>query len=285
MRRRPGPQRERVLAILGFFVLTLVFTLHGFPRDELEASALRRFETALGVRAHFQEVEVALDWGIPKLRLRQGRIVWPGGEEVVVRYARAMPRANWGWLIGRPSFHVKVNAEGGRFRGWLSPYRQTAHGGVEELDLAALPYERLGLGGLRLTGAGELAFQGSRGEGLWNGSVNFRAANGTATLPNTPLPIPFQSLAGSVELDDQKAEIVAPLRFEGPMGRVAATGRVGRAVPDPGLNLELELEIDDPVVLQLLEQNGLRIRPGARQVHIGGTLSKPLARATAARRR
>lgn len=285
MPRRSGPQRERALALVGFVVLTLVFTLHGFPREDLETSALRRFEAALGARAHFQDVEVGLDWGIPKLRLRRGRLVWPGGDELVVRYARAMPRANWGWLIGRPSFHVKVNAEGGRFKGWISPYRQTAQGAIEELELGALPYERLGLGGLRLTGRGEVAFEGSLGETLWNGSVNFRAVDGTATLPNAPLPVPFQLLSGSVELDEQKAEIVDPVRFEGPMGRIATTGRVGRAVPDPGLNLEVELDLRDPTLLQLLTESGLRIRPGAREVHIGGTLSNPLARATSARRR
>lgn len=278
-------QRERALAVAGFVVLTLFFTLRGFPRAEIEASAMHRFEAAIGARAHFQEVEVALDWGIPKLRMRRGRLVWPNGEQLTVRYARAMPRGNWGWLIGRPSFHVKLNSDQGDFRGWISPYRDTAEGTIEGLTLDALPYERLGLGTLRLLGQAEIAFRGSRGESLWNGTVNFRAIDGTASFPNAPLPVPFQLLTGSVELSEQKAEIIDDLVFEGPMGSVVAKGRVARGVPDPGLNLDLQLALNDPTLLRLLADSGLRIRPGARQVHIGGTVSKPLARATSAGRR
>lgn len=287
MARRPKTtqQRERAIAIAGFVVLTFLFTLRGFPWQEIETSALRRFEAAVGARAHFQQLEFALDWGVPKLRMRRGRLVWPNGEQLAVRYARAMPRASWGWLIGRPSLHLKLNSDRGEFRGWISPHRQTAQGTIENLDLDALPYERLGLGALRILGQAEVAFAGSRGETLWNGTINFRAVDGTASFPNAPLPVPFQLLTGSLALSDQKAEIVDDLVVEGPMGRVAIKGRVARGVPDPGLNLELQIDLNDPTLLRLLADSGLRIRPGARQVHIGGTVSKPVARATSASRR
>ncbi len=277
--------QERTIAVAAFVLLTAFFTLRGFPFHELEATALRRFEAAVGARGYFQAVEVALDWGIPKLRLRRGRLVWPDGEQLTVSYARVMPRANWGWLIARPSFYLKLNSDRGSFRGWISPHRDTAVGTVEGLALEALPYDRLGLGALRLQGQGELAFRGARGERLWEGTVVFRAVNGSAALPNTGLPIPFSLAAGSVELSEQKAEIIDEFAFEGPMGRIAITGRVARGVADPGLNLDLQMDLSDPTLLRLLADSGVRIRPGARQVHIGGTVSNPVARAGSASRR
>ncbi len=126
---------------------------------------------------------------------------------------------------------------------------------------------------------------GRQSESAWNGTILFRAVNGTLTLPNTQLPLAFALLEGNFDLSDSHVELSRELVMEGPMGRIAAAGRVARGVADPGLNLDLQLDLRDPALLQMLAATGLQIRPGAKQVHIGGTLSNPVARARSARRR
>ena len=274
---------ERAVALAAFVLLTLWFIASGFPRDELGAALLDRVEQATGAQANFVSVDTSIGWCLPTLRARSGRLVWPSGQALDVSYARVRPRLAWGWLIGRPRFDVKlVVRKRSTFKGWVAPQRGIVRGTLDDVVLDDLPYEVLGIRALRARGSGEASLSLRREEAVMVGSLRFRALDGVLTLAAAPLPIPFDSITGALDLEATKVGLAEELSVESPMGRLAARGDIARGVPDPGVNLEIDLDLREPALLRVLNDVGLPIPPGARSIRIGGTLSNPVP---AARRR
>lgn len=282
--RGRGKRGGRFWGALAFVVLFLLFLGMGFPSDGLKSRTIAALERATGAKVVFQEIESVVEWGVPKLRFRQGRLVWPSGLETHVSYARVKPQFAWGWLIGRPRYALKVVSDFGAFRGSIAPHNEAITGTFENVDLAKIPYDRLGVA-IRGSGLLVATLRGERDDNAWIGAMNFRASDGTLQLGALPLPIPFDLSEGQLEIREREIQIIDNLRVDGPMGDAAISGSVARGGSNASLDLDVDLKPKDPNMSRVFAGLGLQVNPNGGRVHVSGTLRNPHGEAIRGRRR
>lgn len=289
---RPGglPRPLVWLAVaLAAILLTGFFVVLGFPYDALGRS-LSEQARASGIAVDVRGLSPALTIAGPGVRA-DTVVLGSGAERVQLSDVHLRPAWSLSWLQGAPAVHVRLASEVGNADGTVTlGARQGFTGTLEQVRLEALPIGRLGPGvsatGLLDAEPDLLLVPGEDGAPPTpEGELRFRVANGSVGLPNLPIGLPFQQLAGELRFGEEDFATVDRLQLEGPMVAGTAKGRIEAS--DQGwygpLDLQVDLTAQDPMTRNLLQQSRVRMdRQGRATLSIQGSLRSPVVRGAGA---
>lgn len=272
---------RRIWIPVGCVLLTLFFFLHGFPWDRVGSMASERISALTGARVTMRSLSPSLGLLGPGIAAEGVTATLASGNTIELEHARVRPAWSLSWLRGRPALAVDL-------RGPLGGAAGTAYLGSEpgfdgrltDLDLAKLPVTNLGPGAAA-DGRADADADVRLGPDGPRGTLRIDARDGSLSLPNVPLALPFATIHAEVELTDAALVQIGAFDLDGPLLAVQASGSVGRAPFLTGAPLQLEVRLDakDASVRPLLGEAGLRVGPdGAAQVRVLGTVGQPIVR-------
>ncbi|MDX1649192.1 MAG: type II secretion system protein GspN [Myxococcota bacterium] len=257
----------------GCLLLVAVFFVLLFPWARLRAPLERAAGGALG-----GEVRIGrMSGGLLGLRLEDVRVRRPGEAALRLEAVRVRPALSAAWLRGVPALAIDAAAWGARVDGTavLDPAAPGFDGRVDDLDPTVLPAGLLDgdppwLGAVDADVDLVAAAAGPRGR------LDFEGADGAVAFPGLPFALPYDRVAGRVELADDGI-VVEALALDGPMLSAAAAGRIGPGDPARApVDLELTVHRADANVRDLMERFGIPLGPdGAGRLRIQGSLSRP----------
>ncbi len=269
----------RILGLLGLgLLLTALFCLALFPYERLREPLANEIAARTGASVEIERVEGGLGWRGPELRAASVRLRWPDGAALALDEARVRPALALSWLRGDPALGVALDGPDGRLRGTLiAAETQRFDGRAEELDLSILPASA----GVPLTGRANVDFALQASDGAARGTLELAARDGTLTLPDPPVAIPFQTLVAVLELDPAGGSRIEGLALDGPMLAIEGGGTLGPA-PRPELaplDLRFDVTVRDAGFRPILAGFGLRLdREGRARLRIQGTPARPRIR-------
>ena len=195
---------------------------------------------------------------------------------------RALVRPAWSlsWLMGEPALHVELESPSGRADGTLRWNAVTSWVGTIRDARPELPpiADWIPTGGLE--GRLEATLDVSVGELGLEGLVEFQIRDGSISLPDLGVPLPFESLTGAISLGGDAYAKLTSLSFEGPVASGSGSGKIGRAerLEQAPIGFEFQLDIK-PGFSRAVSTAGVRVNPGGDAVAIiSGTVAKPKIR-------
>ena len=266
--------------VLAGVALTLFFMLLRFPYERLADRIAESVEHRTGARLQLGEVSLGLvRWG-PGLTADGVRVHMPSGSRVELDRVGVRPALSLSWLRGRPALATEADGaqggahgvitlgEGGGFRGRL-----------EAVQLGELPAELLS-GPLQIEGRVDADVDLAGGQRGSEGRVVFQAREGLLQHPGFPLPIPFDSLEGEIDLGGDRMAAIRRFDLSSPLASGRATGNVGHAAvfADAPLDLDIELVVSDAIRGSLNAQ-GVKVgKDGRLRMNVMGTPAEPIVR-------
>jgi len=276
----PRSRVRRVLVIgAAYLALTLLFVIARFPVDRLTPRVAALASTVTGSQVEIGELGVDLIALLPALHARDVTVTAASGTRLKLDRVRARPAWSLSWLRGHPSVALSLRAGEGRVDGVVRLGSTPGfRGDFAEVDLQLLPAALLGDLGITLDGrlGGDLDVQ--MGELGPEGDVKLHAGEGSLSLPNLPIGIPYQSIDAEATLGGDELARIASLVVDGPMVALNASGTVGRGPTPPlaPLALQARIEVREPALRDMFSGSGVTLGPdGAADLAIGGTLSAP----------
>jgi type II secretion system protein N len=260
-------------------LLTLFFVYLGFPYERLAGLVSAQAGRALGARVDVQSVGPALTWAGPGFEARGIGIRWDGNRRLQLDRALMRPAWSLAWLRGVPAFHTELEGPPGRVAGVWTRDGSFA-GDVEGLDLRAVPFDVFWSGDApqgRVDAQADLRWSAAGPEG----ELRFEAREGSLTLPDVPMALPYESCRGELVFGGDSLVALESFALDGPLLAVAGKGSVGHAprFSAAPLRLELELEAREPMVQSMLRSAGVRVaRDGSAAVVLAGTPGTPQLR-------
>lgn len=277
----PRGRVRRALAIaLAYLALASLFVIARFPVDRLTPRVAALASAATGAQVQIGELGVGLIALLPALHAHQVSIVTPGGMQLRFDRVRARPAWSLSWLRGDPAVALSLHAGKGSVDGVVRLGSTPGFDGqLSDVDLRLLPAAALGDLGVSLDGSLGGALDVRLGELGPEGTLDLRAGEGSVSLPNLPIGIPYQSIAAQATLGGDQLARITRLVVDSPMLAVDASGTVGRG-PTPSLAplaLQAHLEVREPALRDLFgDGSGVTLRSdGSADVTIGGTLAAP----------
>ncbi|HSJ96961.1 MAG TPA: type II secretion system protein GspN, partial [Myxococcota bacterium] len=274
-----SPVRRTLVVAAAYLALTLGFVITGFPVDRLMPQVEALASAATGSRVEIADLDIDVIALLPALHARDVAITTPGGRMLRLDRVRARPAWSLSWLRGDPSLVVALRAGQGRIDGTVRLGEAPGfRGDLAEVDLALLPQALPGSPGLALDGrlGGELDLR--MGEVGPEGTLALRATEGSLSLPDFPIGVPYQSIAAEATLGGDALLTIGSLVVDGPMLALDASGTVGHG-PAPGLSplaLQARLDVREPALRDMVAGAGVALGPDGRaDLAIGGTLSAP----------
>lgn len=262
---------------LGAVALTLFFFVTGLPSDRIGAFATAKIRGATGADVTIREL--GLGFGLPFALSAQGvSLRFAGADPIELERAKLRPAWSLSWLRGAPAFAVDVAGPLGSADGVVTLGDEPGFDGdVEGVALGKLPLDAWlpgasADGTLALDGAVRRTATGLRGE------VALDLRDGSVSLPNVPVALPYASLRGTLRFTDANAVEIDDLALDGPMLAGTVKGTVGHAAiaTQAPLALTVHLEAREPSLRPVLASQGLRLGPdGAADVTIAGSVSAP----------
>jgi len=283
-RRRAAGDFPRPLLAIGVpcagVLLIAIFLIDGFPYDQLGAQIVRRIEQSQGVRLVIGELAPDMQLAGPALTVTGMRATLPSGD--LLQIDRALVRAAWStsWLTGSPAVHLELEGPAGGAVGTLRWNGSTSwNGTVWDVEVGSPPLADLvpvvGLDG-RLDASGDV----QTGELGSDGTIYFEVRDGSLSLPNVSVALPFELLSGDLELGGDDYLILDSIRIEGSVVSGTGHGKIARAetFEQAPVSIELELSIDS-ALSRKVRAAGLRVgRRGQTKVRISGTVAQPTIR-------
>jgi hypothetical protein len=151
-------------------------------------------------------------------------------------------------------------------------------GELAEVDLRLLPAALLGDLGVTLDGRLGGTLDLRLAEAGPEGTIALHGGEGSASLPNLPIGVPYQSIDLEATLGGDELARIASLVVDGPMLALDASGTIGRG-PAPQLAplaLQARVEVREPALRELFAGSSVTLGPdGSADLAIGGTLSAP----------
>lgn len=263
-------------AAAGALLATGAFVLAGFPYDLLAARISRFAARATPLELRIGELGPSFSPLGPAAVATDVRVAGPRGAGIAVDRLWIRPAWSFGWLLLRPAFRIEVELAGGSIEGTLAGGPSFA-GRISELDLAQLPIAVLwpGAGASGRLDADVDLEAGADGPA---GAIAIAAREGSATLPQFPLPLPFQSLSGRLALGGDALVRVEELSLSGPGIDARVAGALGPAesLAEAPLELRIELAVDAGLRAAL---QGLGVpvgTDGRATLQVSGTASRPV---------
>jgi type II secretion system protein N len=271
-----GPGTRKIGWGVAGLLLTALFVARGFPYERLAGaiSAAVARNTPFALQIH--ELGPSLSILGPGVRATSVHITAADGVGIRLDALRVRPAWSFRWLLLRPLFWIAAELAGGSVEGTLGG--EPSFGGeIAQMDLAQLPATALWPGGA-LSGRIDASVDlrgGARGP---EGSIALSAREGSVTLPQLPLPLPFETLTARLVLGGDAMLSVEELHLSGPglVARVMGQLGLAAAFEQAPLDLRVELEVDGAVGAGL-RSFGIRLgRDGRGTLHITGTLARPV---------
>jgi type II secretion system protein N len=279
---RPLPRPVRYVGLpIAFVLLTLFFIFLGFPYDRIEENLTAQIREATGSEVEIESLGPHLGLLGPGLEAR-GVTAYPPGIRPI-SFERVVLRPAWSlaWLRADPAIHLDLVSPLGSASGAVILGSERGFDGrVQNLDLAALPLEAW-LGGGRVDGrlaADADLLMGLEGPG---GSLEFEVTDGSVSLPNLPIGLPFERLSGELRFGDETYLSVDRLELEGPILTARVSGALGEGgrggIRSAPLDLQVEVDVKGSAIRTTLRGLGVRLdRDGTASFGVAGTLSNPV---------
>jgi len=279
--RRAAGELPRPLLAIGVpcagVLLIAFFLFRGFPYDQLGAQIVRWVEQSQGVHLAIAEFTPVMQLAGPVLEGTGVRATLSSGE--LLQIDRALVRGAWStsWLSGAPAIHLELEGPAGGVTGTLEWNGSTSWNGIVwDVAVAQPPLADLvpviGLDGL-LAATVDLRIDELGNEGL----IDFEVRDGSLSLPNISVALPFDMLSGELELGGDAYLTLASMTIEGPAVSGTGSGVIARAetFEQAPVNLELELNINADLS-KSVRAAGLRVgRRGLTKVRVSGTVAQP----------
>ncbi len=261
-------------------LLITFFLLRGFPYDKLGERIANRLEQSHGIALVIGEVGPALQLAGPALEATQLRATLP--DHLPLQLDRALLRPAWSlsWLAGEPALHVELESASGSAVGTLRWNGVTSWKGVIREARPEQPPLADWIPTGRLEGTLEAEVDVSTGESGLEGYAEIAIRDGSISLPDLPVPLPFESLTAVVNLGGDAYANVSSLRFEGPVASGSGSGKIGRAerIEQAPIGFEFELNVK-PALSGAVRSAGLQVdAEGAATARVSGTVSRPKVR-------
>jgi len=275
----PGWFRRVVVPIAGV-VLVLFFMVRGFPYDAIADRIAAVLEPAIGAQLHIAEIEPVFGWTGPAVQALGVRARFPGGK--TLRIDRVLVRPAWStaWFQGIPALYLELDSPDGVGKGFVEAGEHPSFdGSIENLNLDQLTFiEMLPAGGIG--GRLDATFSVQMGELGPEGPVSFEVRDGSLSIPNIPVALPFEKISGDVELGGAAYLTLESLTLEGPIVSGTGSGTIGKAASFDRAPLRLEFKLNvKPALAGGVRAAGLRVdRKGDTTVRITGTVRAPAIR-------
>lgn len=276
----PRGRVRRVLVIAAaYLALTLGFVIARFPVDRLTPQAAALASAATGAQVGIGELDLDVISLLPSIYARDVTVSTAGGTRLRLDRVRVRPAWSLSWLRGDPAAVLSLRAGAGRIDGVVrlgdAPGFQ---GELADVDLALLPAALFGGSGLAIDGKLGGTLDLRLAEAGPEGTLALRAADGSLSLPNLPIGVPYQSIEAEATLGGNELARIAKLVVDGPMLALEASGTVGRG-PTPTLAplaLRAHVEVREPALRDLFAGSPVALGPdGSAELAIGGTLAAP----------
>jgi type II secretion system protein N len=268
--------------VVAYLALTALFVAAGFPFDRLAPRVADALGSATGARATVGGLGFSISWLRPQLVARNVELHWPGGFAFALDRARIGPALSPSWLRGQPSLALSLDTKLGRLAGTARIGTAPAfRGELRGVALDKLPLDAFAPG-LQLGGALDADLDLRAAGALPEGTAHLAGRNGSISLPNLPIGLPFAKLDADLALGGAALVAIQSLTLDGPLVAGSGSGTIGRGVSidDSPLALDLRIDAREPSLRQLLASEGLAIgADGTAHLEIGGTLASPSLRA------
>lgn len=279
-RRGPGRGRAfvRALATLALGIaLLLGFAFAFFPFERLEPALAARIGAATRSRATFGQLSVGWELRGPFAELHALTLRWSDGSTLMLDTLRVEPALSAAWLRGVPTASVKSLAAFGSVDGIVS--REVVQLRAEQLEVSALPKDWFGESGAPIDGRVDATLAATRVAEQWSGRLSIQGADGVLALPGAPVAIPYESLRGTLALDELGTLTLAGIALAGPMASATAEGTIaaGYAGPATGaLDVAIDVKRIDPALVPSLTAAGIPLDPsGTGRLHMTGSVDQP----------
>jgi hypothetical protein len=147
------------------------------------------------------------------------------------------------------------------------------------LDLEKLSFvDMLPSGAIK--GRVDATFSLQMGESGPEGPATFEVRDGSLSIPNMPIALPFQKILGEFELGGDAYLTIESLTLEGPAASGFGSGTIAKAASFARAPLQMEFILNvKPALTLSLRATGARVnRNGDTKIRITGTASNPIIR-------
>ncbi len=265
---------------MGGVALVLFFLIRGFPYDSLVNRITSTLEPVLGVEFIITEVGPTFGWAGPGLEALGVHVRFPDANSVRVDRILVRPAWTTAWFRGAAAVYLELDSPSGSAMGSLefgeSPVFE---GSVQNLDLEELALlDMLPSGGVE--GRMDATFSLVIGEAGPEGSVTFEMRDGSLSIPNMPIALPFQKILGELQLGGDAYLTIESLTLEGPIVSGSGGGTIAKAPSFERAPLRMEFDLNvKPALAGGARAAGLRVdSKGDTKVRISGTVSNPRIR-------
>lgn len=275
---RPAWQRGLGVALAGL-VLVGFFFVRGFPYDVL-AERIRTELEPRGVLLQVASIGPAFQLAGPALEATGVRALLSNGQSFAFDRALVRPAWSLAWFTLHPALHLELESPLGSADGTLVLGDRPAWDGtVSGIDVAQLPIASALRGG-GIDGVLDATADVRMSDDGPVGPVRFEVRDGSLSLPDSPVAVPFERLAGELTLGGDAWATLTSLDLSGPLASASGSGRVGRAasLERAPLDLALTLEVK-PAFAGAVRSAGVRVdAEGVAKVTVTGTVASPRIR-------
>jgi type II secretion system protein N len=283
-RKREAGELPRPLLAIGVpcagVLLIAFFLIRDFPYDLLGARVVRRIEHSQGAHLAIGELTPVMQLAGPALVATGVRATLSNGD--LFQIDRALLRAAWStsWLMGDPAVHLELEGPMGSAVGTLHWNGSTAWKGTASDVAVSLPPVADLIPVVRLGGALDATIDVEIGELGSEGLIDFAVRDGSLSLPNIAVPLPFELFSGKLALGGDEFLTLESMKLEGAAVSGTGSGTIARAetFEQAPVSLEFELSID-AALSKKLRAAGIRVnRNGLTPVQVSGTVALPTTR-------
>ncbi|MFP8880993.1 MAG: type II secretion system protein GspN [Myxococcota bacterium] len=275
----PGWFRALVVPSAGV-LLVFFFMLRGFPYEAIADRVASTLEPALGVQLEIAEFGPVFEWAGPGFQAVGVRASFADAQ--TLNFDRVLVRPAWttAWFRGDLAFHVELDGPIGIAMGSLELGEVPAwEGSVQNLDLKELSFLDV-LPSKTIQGRMDATFSLQMGELGPEGPVTFELRDGSLSIPNMPITLPFEEILGEFELGGDAYLTIESLTLEGPIVSGSGSGRIAKAASFARAPLQIEFDLNvKPALASSVRAAGARVdRKGDAKIRITGTVSDPIIR-------
>jgi len=285
MNELEGPVEHERVRVAGIVVaaiaLTALFMVLRFPYDRLALRIAQQVEQQTGTRIAFGDAGIGFVRWAPGITGEQVRIAQPDGTRLDFESVGVRPALSLSWLRGDPALAIDLrSAAMGNASGVVTlGERGGFDGTLTDVALERLPQSGVGAL-LHLEGRANADVDLALTETGPEGSVSFEAHDGLVSHPELPLPMPFETLAGEIDLGGNTFATIREITLESPLASGRARGTIERAPTFAAAPLRLELEFTvSGAVQNSLNAQGVAVGDsGQVRVAVTGTPARPVVR-------
>ncbi len=275
------PRWFRVLFVpIAGFLLILFFVIRGFPYGIITDRVISSLEPALGIQLDIVEFGPSFGWAGPGLEAEGVRATFPDAKTLSIDRMMVRPAWTTAWFRGDQAFHIELESPSGSATGAIEVGESPSwEGSIENLDLAEVSmFDAVPSGAIQ--GRMDATFSLQEDELGAKGPVTFEMRDGSLSVPDVPVALPFQKITGKLELGGDAYLTIESLILEGPIVSGSGNGTIAKAATFALAPLRMEFDLNvKPALAGGVRSAGMRVNSkGDTKVRISGTVASPQLR-------